>query len=426
MRSLNRILSGSGALLCAVALTLGSSPLPAEASQAQSKVVSANPSDNTPQIVLGTNGETVFAFAQIGSTVFTGGRFTQVQNPKRTVTYARQNFFAYNATTGAVDPLNLAFDGIVQTLVPSADGKALYIGGSYKTINGVAHKAIVKYNLATQQLDATFNPPTANGTVADAHLVNGRLIVAGTLSKYLLALDPTTGADTHYITAVIAGVTNTHDITKVRRFSVNPAGTRLVALGNFATIDAQPRRWAFELNLDPTTSALNTWHAARLDVVCASTSLNVASDVDFSPDGTYFVIATSGGPTGSAGMCDAAGRFETSDISGTAAATWVNFTGGDSLYSVAVTGAAVYVGGHPRWLDNPLGHNSAGPGAVDRLGIGAIDPVSGKANSWNPGKTRGHGAERMYVTSTGLWVGSDGQYFAGENHAGIAFCPLTK
>ena len=87
---------------------------------------------------------------------------------------------------------------------------------------------------------------------------------------------------------------------------------------------------------------------------------------------------------------------------------------------------AVYVGGHQRWLDNPLGHNSAGPGAVERLGIAAIDPVSGKANSWNPGKDRNHGAERIYVTSSGIWVGSDGQYFAGESHAGIAFCPLSK
>ena len=196
MRPVSRILSGTGAVISALALMLGSGPLPAQASQAQSKVVSANPSDNTPQIVLGTSGQTVFTFAQIGSTVYAGGRFTQVQNPARTVTYSRQNFFAYNASTGAVDALNLSFDGIVQTLVPSADGKALYIGGSFKTVNGIARKAIVKYDLATQQIDPTFNAPTAGGTVADAKLVNGRLIVAGTLTKYLLALDPTTGADT--------------------------------------------------------------------------------------------------------------------------------------------------------------------------------------------------------------------------------------
>ena len=84
--------------------------------------------------------------------------------------------------------------------------------------------------------------------------------------------------------------------------------------------------------------------------------------VDFSPDGSYFVVVTSGGPNGTVGLCDAAARFETANVSATAAPTWINWTGGDSLYSVAATGAAVYVGGHQRWLDNPFGQNSAGPG----------------------------------------------------------------
>jgi len=44
-----------------------------------------------------------------------------------------------------------------------------------------------------------------------------------------------------------------------------------------------------------------------------------------------------------------------------------------------VTGAAVCVQGHQRWLDNPYGRNSEGPVAVDRCGIGAIDPVRGTA-----------------------------------------------
>jgi hypothetical protein len=42
------------------------------------------------------------------------------------------------------------------------------------------------------------------------------------------------------------------------------------------------------------------------------------------------------------------------------------------------------VQGHSRWLDNPDGQDSAGRGAVDRLGGGAVDPVTGQALSWNP------------------------------------------
>jgi hypothetical protein len=91
---------------------------------------------------------------------------------------------------------------------------------------------------------------------------------------------------------------------------------------------------------------------------------------------------------------------------------------------VLVTGAAVYVQGHQRWLDNPYGRDYAGPGAVSRPGIGAIDPVQGKALPWNPGKTRGVGGKDMLATSAGLWVGSDGAQFAGETRSRIAFCPL--
>ncbi len=67
--------------------------------------------------------------------------------------------------------------------------------------------------------------------------------------------------------------------------------------------------------------------------------------------------------TGGQGLdvCDAAARFETG-VAAPSAPTWINYTGGDSLYSVAATGTAVYVQGHQRWMDNPQGNNSPGPG----------------------------------------------------------------
>jgi hypothetical protein len=239
------------------------------------------------------------------------------------------------------------------------------------------------------------------------------------------ALNPTTGANTGAIAITVAGTVNPADDTRVRHLAISPDGTRLVATGNFATVNGQGRPRAFMLNLGP-TATLSTWHAPRFDVTCVAggSRLESAQGVDFSPDGTYFVVVATGGPTGTSGVCDAAARFETANVSANAAPTWINWTGGDTLYSVAITGAAVYVGGHQRWLDNPYGSDSAGPGAVSRPGIGAIDPVTGRALAWNPTKSRNHGTMVLYATPQGLWVGSDGERFGREDHYGIGFAPL--
>jgi hypothetical protein len=410
--------------LCSVALAVGTT-LPAEASLSQPAVVSDNPADTTPHIVLSDTSYDVRAYAQVGRTIYAGGLFREVQDPARTTTYARQNFVAFDSETGVISPLNLSFDGTVGAIEATADGTALFIGGAFSRVNGITRRGILKYDLVNDRVDPTF-APTGMRTVHDIKLANGAVIAAGNFTKKVMALDPTTGADTGAIAITVAGVVNPDDETRVRHIAVSPNGTRLVATGNFTTVNGQSRRRAFMLNLG-STATLSTWHAPRFDVTCVAggSRLESAQGVDFSPDGSYFVIVATGGPTGTNGVCDAAARFETANVSATAAPTWINWTGGDTLYSVAVTGPAVYVGGHQRWLDNPLGHDSAGPGAVERPGIGAIDPVTGRALPWNPTKSREHGTMVLFATPSGLWVGSDGANFGHEEHAGIGFAPLN-
>jgi hypothetical protein len=400
--------------------TLTASTLPAQASVAQPAVVSANPADTTPHIVLDNTSYSVYAFAQVGTTVYAGGRFARVENPARTTTYARQNFVAFDSRTGAVSSLNLSFDGMVTSI--AATSGALYIGGAFAKVNGITRRGILKYDLVNKRIDPTF-APTGMRTVSDVKIANGAVIAAGNFTKRLMALNPTTGADTGAINITVAGIVDPTDETRVKSIAISPNGTRLVATGNFATVNGLSRKRAFMLYLGR-TAVLSTWHAPRFDVNCDSPRrLTSAQGVDFSPDGSYFVIVATGGP-GLRGICDAAARFETANVSRTVEPTWINWTGGDSLWSVAATGAAVYVGGHQRWLDNPHGVDSPGPGAVPRSGIGAIDPVTGKALPWNPSKSRNHGTTVLFATPSGLWVGSDGTQFGGEYHAGIGFAPL--
>lgn len=149
-------------------------------------------------------------------------------------------------------------------------------------------------------------------------------------------------------------------------------------------------------------------------------------DVDFAPDGSYFAVTSTGAfgggsPVGT--LCDTTTRWET--VGAGNDPTWADYTGGDTTYGVAVTGTAIYVGGHMRWENNSFQGDQAGPGAVPREGIAALDPVNGLPLSWNPGRTRGVGAQALYATPTGLWVGSDTKKFARQLRQRIAFLPLA-
>lgn len=371
-----------------------------------------------------------YAIEQIGDTMYVGGRFNVVANAKRTVTYDRHNLMAFDATTGEMRDFAPNLDGDVWALEASAD--ALYVGGRFKTIDGVSRATIAKLDPVTGALDPNFKPVFNSGRVSEIRLVGDQLLIGGSFSKKLASLNPLTGKFTTYLNVSVTGsLPLSTDKIEVFKFAVNPAATRLVGIGNFTTVNGVNRQRAFMLNLDGAGGTLSDWYYTPLDRRCLTTTGNriaYLQDVDFAPDGSYFVFASTGyvpqttAEIGTA-LCDAAARFET-DILNPVKPTWINYTGGDTLHGIEATGAAVYVSGHSRWLDNPYGRDSAGPGAVVRWGGGSIDPVTGKANSWDPIQKHQTGGYNFLATDTGLWSVSDGIYFAGEYHRGIAFTPL--
>ncbi|HEV7657224.1 MAG TPA: hypothetical protein VGP36_21190 [Mycobacteriales bacterium] len=408
------------------ALVAATGAVGADASIGLGTVVSTNPVNYTPNV---TNGA-VYKTAEINGMLYAGGSFTSVAAAAGTSpqgTFGRAHIVAFNAATGSV---STAFapnvNGAVWAIV--AGGSSLYVGGSFSSVNGVARRGIVKLDPVTGAVDSAFNAKLS-GNVSEAAVVNGRLIVSGTFAKKIAALNLTTGADTGYITVPITGsVAPNAGAVEVYRFAVNPAGTRLVGIGNFTAVGGQTHYRALMLTLGATSATVNAWRYKPLEVACSAPKLpDQTRDVDFSPDGSYFVIVATGGTPsrgqGAVGICDAAARFET-DVVAPAKPTWINYTGGDTLHSVAVSDKAVYVQGHQRWLDNPQGHDNPGPGAVARQGIGAIDPVSGKALPWNPGKDRGVGGRDLLITPRGLWVSSDTAHIGGETRMRVALLPV--
>ena len=429
--SRTRPLAAACCLLMLAGLT-GAGP-GATASIAEPRIVAENPVNYTPHLARGGGPRPLaLAVAKHRDTMYVGGRFRAVQNAERTRTVRRDNIVAFAASTGRIDRrFDPSINGDVWAIEAVRD--SVYVGGSFDRVNGVRRPAIVKLDADTGAVRRSFDAPVRGGRVSEIRLVDRRLLVGGSFGRNLLALRPSSGRNTGYLDVRIGGrLPMTTSRVEVFRFAVSPAGKRLVAVGNFTTVAEKFRKRAFMLNLRGGEARLSRWYYRPLRDRCGSNPRNPSKqpyleDVDFSPSGRYFVFASTGfvprrrSQIGTH-LCDAAARFETRELSPNRP-TWVNYTGGDTLHAVAVTGSAVYVQGHNRWLDNPYGRNSKGRGAVDRLGIGAINPRTGKALPWNPDKPARQGGQDFLVTGGGLWVPSDSKRFAGEYHRGIAFVP---
>lgn len=424
------------AALVGVVLTV-SAPAVAGASVEQPEVVSDNPANRSPVLVhddsLPGPRPHVDAFAQSGGTLYAGGLFDTVADsaPNGGATLARSNVMALDAQTFE---LSRSFDPVVDGNVwgIEATPSAVYVGGSFTTVNGVRRPALAKLDPVTGAVDPVFDAGFGGGRIEEVHLVDGRLIVAGKNGRKLMALDPTTGENTGYINLGISDqVPDSQGGVSVFDFAVNPQGTQLIAAGNFQTVAGQPRGKFFVADLGPNRATLNDWYYPGLGRPCTTDSPRRRANlqgVDYSPDGSHFAVTATGQIPRAADrgetVCDAAGYFDLSDDS---APEWINYTGGDSVWSTAVTGAAVYVQGHFSWLDNPNGFASkcpAGDPCAPRKGVGAIDPQTGRALPWNPDKPARQGGKDFLATPDGLWIGSDSRTIHGEDRRGLAFMPL--
>jgi len=425
----------------------------ASAGVAQSSIVSERPAAYTPDLAKDAvvSHPASYAVEQGSTMMYVGGQFNAVQNGNGSggvgPVLTRKNFLAFDISNGQVSTTMMpTFDGNVWAIRYSAG--SLYVAGEFTTVNGqTGHGGIVKINATTGAVDPAFHQPWGSGKAYDLQVVGGRVIVGGTFAGALLALNPATGANLHYfdsfsvsgtcVNNLKCGTQNTpttNEPTHVYRFAVNDAGTRLVAIGNF---DA-PHPRAFMVDLGASAGTLDAWYYRPFAHTCQLPKVYPAylRDVDFSPDGSYFVVVATGYVVANndpallgVDVCDAAARFET-NTPNQSRATRINYTGGDTLHAVVVTGAAVYVQGHNRWLDNAGGWDTcnAAAGCVGRPGIGAIDPNTGRALPWNPTKTRNVGGKDLLSTSQGIWVASDGPNIgktAGDKyHYGIALLPL--
>lgn len=394
---------------------------------------SAVPASFTPAV---DDGE-VRAIAEIGSTIVIGGTFTSVDGRKH------DRLAAFNESTGAlVAGFNPDVNGPVYAVIPGPSAGTAYVAGDFSRVGSVDAQFLALVSTDTGAPLPSFHPPTFDfGYLNDIVVGGSRLYAAGTFStangvahRGLVAMDKLTGSLDPFMGVDLTGHHNTdpggaQGAIGGIALDINPAASKLVVVGNFKNADGLLRDQLALIDLTGSTARVEpSWATTGYAPTCKSTAYDATvRGVSFSPDGSYFVVTTSGAGNGN-DLCDTATRWATDATGSDISPTWIQATGRDTVWGVTVTDTAVFVGGHNRWANNPLGLDRAQPGAVPRPGLMALDPQSGRPLAWNPGRLPlGVAVFAILATRSGIWIGSDTVYIGSREYLRprIAFFPYS-
>ena len=319
-----RVWSVVTVLLLAVITTVGLISAPgaqAGLSVQQNQVVNAVPASYTPNL----DGGIVFAIAQVGSWIVAGGTFTTATPHGSSTATSVNGIVAFDQSTGALDTgFAPTLDGPVNSVIPGPTPGTVYVGGQFSTVNGVKSKGVTLLNLSDGSIVSGFKPPALNGIVEAMRLSGGRLYITGTFTLTgsvthdgLATLNPTTGALDPFMNIQLTGHHNyngsgANGPVGGRAMDVSPDGTRAIVLGDFKDANGDLHDQIVMIDLTGSSATIDpNWNTNEFTGACASGAFDTyVEDVDFSPDGSYFAIATTGGggisqnTDGTRSLCD--------------------------------------------------------------------------------------------------------------------------
>jgi hypothetical protein len=415
---------------------------------AQSGSVSPVPATGTPALAPTGSTEQIRQLVQCGGTMFAVGTFTEISQSG--VTYPRDNVFSFSATAPyTITSWTPSVNGTVNSIALTSSCTHAYIGGKFSNVDGVAANNIAYIRTYNNTLVNDF-AHSANDLVDTVLLTpQGHLLVGGQFTSvnggshaYYASLNPSTGKDDGYLNLQISGhyvypgvVPNN---TSVYNQQLAPDGDYVLAEGVFTSVQGQPRQQIFLFHLAASAGNVTGWTSSEFNQNCADGHPFYVKAAAWSSDGLTVYVGDTGFTPHNwnktfplTGLCDVVAAFPSTLAP--VSHQWINYTGCDSLSSIAADSSTVYVGGHERWANNPNGCNAAGPGAVSARGMGGfttsgtlLENSAGTAGLYSRG--RGLGADDMLVTPAGLWIASDN--FVGTDtcggvsgFAGICFLP---
>ena len=431
---------------------------------ARAGTVSPNPAAGTPELATTSVTEKVRQLVQCGKIMYAVGAFTEIS--QNGTTFSRNNIFSFRATSPyAITPWNPDANGLVNSITFSGGNcSKAYIGGSFTSVHGTAVRNIAEISTSTGAVNTKFAHDARGGVDTllgvDGHILAGgafTIINGSNADPFMTSLNPATGKNDRFLRLRISGHIQFHNVrantTYIYNQQLSHSGTLDLVEGDFTKVHRQNRQQIFMLNLTTNPATVTGWSSPEFDgskgnlpggypYQCNANHPVYIQTAGWSPDDSTIYIAATGyhpwnlatGTFPRSGLCDAISAFPATQTE--VLHYWINYTGCNSLYSVAADNSAVYVGGHEQWANNNQGCKFAGTGAIPAPGMGAFTPgpsggtllknAAGTAGLYS--RARGHGADDMLLTSAGLWIASDnfdGSVTCGgvSGHAGICFLP---
>lgn len=293
----------------------------------------------------------------VGNTVYAAGSFTTARPAGAapgTGTVVRNNILAYDIRTGQLIESfapNLNAEAVAITASP--DGKRIYVGGSFTSVNGARVWRVAALNASTGALIPSFAPKMdasvrAIAAVGDTVYLGGLFSAVGSAPRSRLAAFKAADATLlDWAPAASGG--------RVNALSVSPDGSKIVVGGAFTTLNGSNRP-GFGLGAVDTATGASLPFPINDVVRNGSTHGSITS---LFSDGTN--VYGSGYTYGRTSTLEGIFAVRWSDF-GT---EWIEDCHGDT-YSVYADASVVYSAGHAHYCGNIGGFPQENPWTFNR------------------------------------------------------------